>query len=74
MVLEKETAFPDFCILHLSRQLPKGSLSWPAGWLPLPPQHIHKDTQITVMMNVFLVILLCDITQSHGLKIQEKIV
>lgn len=40
MVLEKETAFPDFCILHLSRQLLKGPLSWPAGLL-LDGRHIY---------------------------------
>lgn len=40
MVLEKETAFPDFCILHLVSQLPKGPLSWPAGSL-LDGKHIR---------------------------------
>lgn len=39
MVLEKETAFPDFCILHLSSQLPKGPLSWPTAAL-LDGKHI----------------------------------
>lgn len=57
MFLEKETAFPDFCILHLSSQLPKGLLSWPAGSL-LDGKHIcfwvnHLQPPITIMMNVF---------------------
>ena len=57
-VLEKETAFPDFCILHLSSQLPKGLLSWPAGSLR-DGKHIcfwanhEQPPPIAIMMNVF---------------------
>lgn len=53
MFLEKETAFPDFCILHLSSQLPKGPLSWPAGSLRDGKTYLLLQPPITIMMNVF---------------------
>lgn len=76
-VLEKETAFPDFSILHLSSQLPKGLLSWPAGSLRdgkhicfwanhEQPPHRHHDECIYIFS------YFCDMTQSCGVKICLK--
>lgn len=53
-VLEKETAFPDFCILHLCSQLPKGPLSWPASdgkrESPATSPHRHHDEFIYIFL------------------------